>query len=74
MLDQSKEQGQHLGLGEEINVGDFTHKFAIESCSKVFTLALALEKYGIDFLKKRIGNKNKRMVTLTGNLKKVTYY
>lgn len=48
---------QGPGLSQEINVGDFTHKFAIESCSKVFTLALALEKYGIDFLKKRIGNK-----------------
>jgi glutaminase len=51
LLDQSKGQGQ------EINVGDFTHEFAIESCSKVFTLALALEKYGVDFLKKKIGNK-----------------
>jgi glutaminase len=57
LLDQSKGQDQHLGLGQEINVGDFTHEFAIESCSKVFTLALALEKYGVDFLKKKIGNK-----------------
>ena len=31
--------------------------FAIESCSKVFTLALALEKYGIAHLKKMIGEK-----------------
>jgi glutaminase len=41
----------------EINVGDFTHEFAIESCSKVFTLALALEKYGIRTLKSKIGDK-----------------
>jgi glutaminase len=49
----------HLVLGEsqEINIGDFTHPFAIESCSKVFTLALALEKYGIKYLKEKIGNK-----------------
>jgi glutaminase len=41
--------------GESINVGDYTHEFAIESCSKVFTLALALEKFGIPYLKKHIG-------------------
>lgn len=41
----------------EINVGDFTHEFAIESCSKVFTQALALEKYGIKTLKSKIGDK-----------------
>lgn len=43
--------------GETINVGDYTHEFAIESCSKVFTLALALEKFGIPYLKKQIGVK-----------------
>jgi glutaminase len=43
--------------GQEINVGDFTHEFAIESCSKVFTLALALEKYGTKNLKSKIGDK-----------------
>jgi len=43
--------------GESINVGDYTHEFAIESCSKVFTLALALEKFGIPYLKKKIGEK-----------------
>jgi glutaminase len=47
-------QGNHV----EINVGDFTHAFAIESCSKVFTLALALEKYGIKQLKSKIGDKS----------------
>jgi glutaminase len=41
--------------GQEINIGDYNHKFAIESCSKVFTLALALEKYGIPYLKNKIG-------------------
>jgi glutaminase len=47
----------HQGNHTEINVGDFTHEFAIESCSKVFTLALALEKYGIRTLKSKIGDK-----------------
>jgi glutaminase len=42
--------------GQEFNIGDFKHKFAIESCSKVFTLALALEKYGKKTLKNKIGN------------------
>ena len=41
--------------GETYNFGDYNHKFAIESCSKVFTLALALEKYGTSYLKKNIG-------------------
>lgn len=43
--------------GETYNYGDYKHKFAIESCSKVFTLALALEKYGVEYLKKKIGEK-----------------
>ena len=46
----------HMLDGTEINVGDFDHEFAIESCSKVFTLALALEKYGIKHLKTKIGS------------------
>jgi len=41
--------------GNKYNIGDTDVEFAIESCSKVFTLALALEKYGIDSLKKKIG-------------------
>ena len=41
--------------GQEINIGDVDHEFAIESCSKVFTLALALEKYGVPTLRKKIG-------------------
>jgi glutaminase len=46
--------------GQSINIGDYSHEFAIESCSKVFTLALALEQFGIPYLKKNIGeNKSK---------------
>ena len=41
--------------GQYFNIGDFKHEFAIESCSKVFTLALALEKYGKSVLKNKIG-------------------
>lgn len=41
--------------GKQFNIGDFKHEFAIESCSKVFTLALALEKYGKSVLKDKIG-------------------
>lgn len=37
------------------NIGDYTTEFAIESCSKVFTLGLALEKHGIHTLRKKIG-------------------
>jgi glutaminase len=42
--------------GGEFNIGDFKHKFAIESCSKIFTLALALEKYGQKMIKNKIGD------------------
>ena len=42
--------------GDEFNIGNFKHKFAIESCSKIFTLALALEKYGKKMIKNKIGN------------------
>jgi glutaminase len=42
--------------GSQYNIGDYTDEFAIESCSKVFTLALALDKYGVKEVKKRIGN------------------
>jgi glutaminase len=41
--------------GYVYNIGDYTTEFAIESCSKVFTLALALEKHGIHTLRKKIG-------------------
>jgi glutaminase len=43
--------------GETYNFGDYNHEFAIESVSKVFTLALALDKYGKSYLKKMIGEK-----------------
>ena len=41
--------------GYSYNIGDYTTEFAIESCSKIFTLALALEKYGIKTLQTKIG-------------------
>ena len=41
--------------GQQFNIGDFQHEFSIQSCSKVFTLALALKKYGIKNIKKKIG-------------------
>jgi glutaminase len=41
--------------GYSYNIGDYNTEFAIESCSKVFTLALALEKYGIKTLQTKIG-------------------
>ena len=37
--------------GDEYSIGDDQTEFAIESCSKIFTLAMALEKYGIQALK-----------------------
>ena len=44
--------------GQTINLGDYNHEFAIKSCSKVFTLALVLEKFGIPHLKKKLVNRN----------------
>ena len=41
--------------GQSINLGDYTEEVALESASKVFTLALALEKYGVPYLKDKIG-------------------
>ena len=41
--------------GDNYNIGDYKKEFAIESCSKVFTLSLALEKVGIKALKEKIG-------------------
>jgi len=43
--------------GTVFNIGDYTTEFAIESCSKIFTLALALEKHGIAVLREKIGEK-----------------
>jgi glutaminase len=42
--------------GYSYNIGDFKKEFSIQSCSKVFTLALALEKHGIKKIKHDIGN------------------
>lgn len=47
--------------GQAYNIGDYDTEFAIESCSKVFTLALALKKYGIQEIKKKIGE-NKTLI------------
>jgi glutaminase len=41
--------------GHTYDIGDCNTEFAIESCSKIFTLALALENYGIKALKTKIG-------------------
>lgn len=47
--------------GEQYNIGDYSTFFSIQSVSKVFTLALALEKYGTDYLKKNVGNKPSKL-------------
>lgn len=41
--------------GRSYNIGDTSHEFAIESASKVFTLALALQERGVKQLAKLIG-------------------
>ena len=41
--------------GYVYNIGDYETEFSIQSCSKVFTLSLVLDKYGIPFMKKNIG-------------------
>ena len=43
--------------GEQFDIGDYNHEFSIQSCSKIFTLALALEKYGVKYVKDKIGSK-----------------
>jgi len=43
--------------GDKYDIGDYDTLFAIESTSKIFSLALALEKFGPDYLRKRIGDK-----------------
>ena len=42
--------------GDFINVGDCTHEFAIESCSKIFTLELVLDTFGAKYVQNKIGN------------------
>jgi glutaminase len=41
--------------GDKFDIGDYNHEFAIESCSKLFTLSLAIERYGTGYLKTKIG-------------------
>ena len=43
--------------GDIMNFGDFNKEVGIESASKVFSLALALEKYNIQYLLDKIGDK-----------------
>ena len=43
--------------GEIMNFGDYKKEVAIESASKVFSLALALEKHNIPYLLDKIGDK-----------------
>jgi len=47
--------------GDQYDIGDYNTFFSIQSVSKVFTLALALEKYGTEYLKKNIGNKPSKL-------------
>jgi glutaminase len=42
--------------GEVMNFGDFKTKISIQSVSKVFTLALALENHNIKHLQDKVGN------------------
>ena len=42
--------------GETMNFGDFKTELSIQSVSKVFTLALALEKHGINHLRNKVGS------------------
>ena len=46
--------------GEQFDIGDYKEEFSIQSCSKIFTLALALEKHGIKHIKENI-HSNKSM-------------
>jgi glutaminase len=46
-----------LKCGEKYDVGDYDKQIAIESVSKVFTLALALESCGVKTLRSLIGDK-----------------
>jgi glutaminase len=40
--------------GEQFDIGDYKEPISIQSCSKIFTLALVLEKYGIKYIKENI--------------------
>jgi glutaminase len=47
--------------GEQFNIGDFKHEFAIESCSKIFSLALALKQYGKKTIQNKIGEVSSKL-------------
>jgi len=47
--------------GKQYDIGDYKTFFSIQSVSKVFSLILALEKYGAEYLKKNIGNKPSKL-------------
>lgn len=47
--------------GAIYNIGDYKTKFAVESTSKIFSLALALDKYGEAYVKKKIGSKTSHL-------------
>jgi len=47
--------------GEQYNIGDYSTLFSIQSVSKIFSLALALDKYGSEYLKKNVGNKPSKL-------------
>jgi len=42
--------------GERYDIGDFSKMIPIESISKVFTLAKAVDKFGIEYVNRKIGN------------------
>ena len=46
--------------GNVMNFGDFKTEIAIESASKVFSLAIALEKHNISYLLNKIGNRDEK--------------
>lgn len=52
----------HTIYGEQFDIGDYAHEFSIQSCSKIFTLALALETYGVKYIKDKIGSNKSREV------------
>ena len=42
--------------GTEINVGDYQTEFALECCSKVCTLAAALDLFGTNLIESKVGS------------------
>jgi glutaminase len=48
--------------GAIYNIGDYKKEFAIESVSKLFSLALALETHGVKDVYKKIGSQKSKLV------------